>query len=338
MGIGTNTPQGSLHLVDYSGVTQAGMTYVPLLRFQSTNPSAVPVTTNYWDFRMDNIAKLTFWHHTSQNTTPIESFQLGSDYVKVFKRFKVGAGAEFGTALTPSNSQGYALSLGMNEISSGAWQGKGVVMFGNEDGEFQIVRNKTTATINGVTALNKNSLFKVGSTGLVLFKDQSTTRTDITFTDTWGLTGEQRTFVIRANSNYGNAPNTLEFFNMQNNGQAHFSMPVRIGGPASDVTVTNSNYDLYVEGGIRATTVKVDAYSTWPDYVFETNYDLMSLKLTEKYILANKHLPGVPSAKEVQEDGIELAEMNAILLQKIEELTLHLIELQKQVNFLQDEK
>ena len=82
--------------------------------------------------------------------------------------------------------------------------------------------------------------------------------------------------------------------------------------------------------------LKVDAYSTWLDYVFETNYDLMSLKLTEKYILGNKHLLRVPSAKEVKEDGIELAEMNAILLQKVGGLTLHLIELQQQVNQLQN--
>jgi len=95
---------------------------------------------------------------------------------------------------------------------------------------------------------------------------------------------------------------------------------------------------LYVAGGVRATTVKVDAYSNWPDYVFEKSYELMSLTETEEYMDANSHLPGVPSAAEVTKDGIELAEMNAILLQKMEELTLHLIEMQKQVNQLQNGK
>ncbi len=337
VGIGINNPQASLHIKDFSVLNMSGiMTYLPLIRFQSTNPNAIPLSTSFWDLSSNGQSSLTFSYFTSQNTNSLESFKLSSTYVKVFTRFKVGEYGEYGSATTPDNTQGYVFSLGMKEQGSGAWQGAGIVMFGNTNGEFHVVRNKSNTTLNGLSVLNKNSLFKVGSTGLELYKDPSTTRTDITFKDTWGLTGEQRTFVIRANSNstMSNAPNTLEFFNMQNNGQAHFSMPVRIGGPASDVSVINSNYDLYVEGGIRATTVKVDAYSTWPDYVFETNYDLMSLKLTEKYILANKHLPGVPSAKEVQEDGIELAEMNAILLQKIEELTLHLIELQKQVNGL----
>ena len=333
VGIGVNAPTASLHLKDYSGITQAGMTNVPLLRFQSLNSDFTP-TTFYWDFRMDLSSKLTFWHHSSQNVTATQSFQLGSDYVKVFERLKIGEDGEFCEALTPSNTQGYALSMGLKKISSGAWQGQGLIMFGDEFGELRVVRNKTTNIISGSNSMVKNSLFQVGSSGMSLFLDQGTTQTDLSFYDTWNLTGEQRTFVIRAHTAFGPVGKTLEFLNPQNNGSAYFAMPVRIGGAANDVTIINSNYDLYVEGGIRATTVKVDAYSNWPDYVFETNYDLMSLKLTEKYILANKHLPGVPSAKEIKEDGIELAEMNAILLQKIEELTLHLIELQKQVNGL----
>ncbi len=83
-------------------------------------------------------------------------------------------------------------------------------------------------------------------------------------------------------------------------------------------------------GLIRAREIKVDLAS-WPDYVFENNYELMPLKEVEKYIENNGHLPNVPSAKEVQENGLSLGEMNKILLEKIEELTLHLIELEKQI-------
>jgi hypothetical protein len=82
---------------------------------------------------------------------------------------------------------------------------------------------------------------------------------------------------------------------------------------------------LSVNGKIRAHEVKVET-ANWPDYVFEDNYKRKTLAEIEKFIKTNKHLPEVPSAKEVEKNGLELGEMNKILLKKIEELTLHLIE------------
>jgi hypothetical protein len=70
-------------------------------------------------------------------------------------------------------------------------------------------------------------------------------------------------------------------------------------------------------------------------HVFEKDYSLMSLQETETFIKENKHLPNIPSAAEVEENGIQLGEMNALLLQKIEELTLHMIEQQKLIEELQ---
>ena len=89
---------------------------------------------------------------------------------------------------------------------------------------------------------------------------------------------------------------------------------------------------MYVQGGIRAERIKVDVadLNGWADYVFEDGYQLMSTEDLEAYIQENKHLPGVPSAQEVVENGIDVAEMNKILLAKIEELTLRIIELEKQ--------
>lgn len=86
---------------------------------------------------------------------------------------------------------------------------------------------------------------------------------------------------------------------------------------------------LSVNGNIRAHQIKVET-ANWPDYVFEEDYDLPSLNTTAEFIKANKHLPGVPTAKEVEKDGVSVGEMNKILLQKIEELTLHLIAKDKQ--------
>lgn len=85
---------------------------------------------------------------------------------------------------------------------------------------------------------------------------------------------------------------------------------------------------LSVNGNIRAKEIKVDA-TNWPDYVFLPSYNNSSLSELELYIKDKGHLPQIPSAKEVEAEGINLSEMNALLLRKIEELTLHLIEQDK---------
>ncbi|MEQ9413812.1 MAG: tail fiber protein, partial [Cyclobacteriaceae bacterium] len=88
---------------------------------------------------------------------------------------------------------------------------------------------------------------------------------------------------------------------------------------------------LTVKGIIHTQEVKVDLNgSVAPDYVFEKDYPLTSLEELESYIDQNKHLPEVPSAKEMEEEGINLKEMNLLLLKKVEELTLHLIEMKSE--------
>ncbi|WP_339815078.1 hypothetical protein [uncultured Imperialibacter sp.] len=88
---------------------------------------------------------------------------------------------------------------------------------------------------------------------------------------------------------------------------------------------------LTVKGVIHAEEVKVDLNVPGPDYVFEANYLLSSLEDTKAYIDQNKHLPGIPSSDEMQQNGVNLLEMNMKLLEKVEELTLHLIEQNKQI-------
>jgi hypothetical protein len=90
------------------------------------------------------------------------------------------------------------------------------------------------------------------------------------------------------------------------------------------------NEKLSVNGNIRAREIKVES-ANWPDYVFEKDYNLGTLKGLERYIKTNKHLPGMPSAKEVETNGIAVSEMLKLQQKKIEELTLHLIEKDKQL-------
>ena len=94
------------------------------------------------------------------------------------------------------------------------------------------------------------------------------------------------------------------------------------------------NHKLRVEGSIGAREIKVEA-TGWSDFVFEKDYDLRTLAEVEKHITEHGHLPEIPSEAEVTENGINLGEMNAKLLQKIEELTLYLIEQNKRMNQLE---
>ena len=101
------------------------------------------------------------------------------------------------------------------------------------------------------------------------------------------------------------------------------------------IGTTDPQSKLAVNGQIRATEVKVLADVSVPDYVFEADYELRTLKETKEYITENKHLPEIPSAAEIGENGIDLGDMNMRLLKKIEELTLYQIELLERLEQLE---
>ena len=98
-----------------------------------------------------------------------------------------------------------------------------------------------------------------------------------------------------------------------------------------------SYYKMAVSGGIITEKVRVATNGTpfWADFVFESDYKLRPLLELSQYIKIHKHLPNIPSTEEVTKNGIDLAETQALLLQKIEELTLYMIEQNKKINRLE---
>ncbi len=82
---------------------------------------------------------------------------------------------------------------------------------------------------------------------------------------------------------------------------------------------------LSVNGNILANEIKIKTDISVPDYVFESDYELKGLDFIANYVKSNKHLPEIPSAKEIERDGLDVASMNLLLLKKIEELTLYAI-------------
>lgn len=118
------------------------------------------------------------------------------------------------------------------------------------------------------------------------------------------------------------------------------------GGFRQDITVSNTGdvgigtattktgYKLSVDGKVAAEELLIEDSGAWPDYVFEDGYELMSLEQLEESIKLNNHLPGLPNASEVEENGFSVGEMQKIFLEKLEELTLYTIAQEKRIKAL----
>jgi len=135
---------------------------------------------------------------------------------------------------------------------------------------------------------------------------------------------EVATFTTIANAN------NSSFLTVRDIGSGTTAFIIKGNG---NVGVGTSSPDalLAVKGAIHANEVRVDLSVPGPDYVFESDYKLASLEEIKNYIDQNKHLPEIPSAKEMEKNGVQLGEMNMLLLKKIEELTLHILEQERKI-------
>jgi hypothetical protein len=96
-------------------------------------------------------------------------------------------------------------------------------------------------------------------------------------------------------------------------------------------------YKLYVASGIRTESVKVDLAASWPDYIFAPNYSRLTLPQIETFIAQNRHLPNTPSAETVKKEGLTLETTAVNQQEKIEDIYLHLIELEKRLKTIETE-
>jgi hypothetical protein len=152
-----------------------------------------------------------------------------------------------------------------------------------------------------------------------------------------GAPNDQGVLHIRSGDN-ANEPIYLEQHDF--NGATHVRLAVGNNGHVG-IGTTQPEKRLHVEGDAKVTgnldvsgiTTKV--WTVAPDYVFEKDYKLAKLEQVEAFVTKNKHLPEVPSAKQLKEKGMDLVEMNLILLKKIEELTLHAIQQEKKIASLE---
>lgn len=195
-------------------------------------------------------------------------------------------------------------------------------------------QTSTTADLSWIGATDN-----VGVTGYKVYRDGNLEATlgNVSIHQVTGLTASTTySFTIRAvdaaanesplsntvsvTTNAGSGGGTVDPVWSESGSVASYTGDVAIG--ASNVP---SGYKLAVEGKIRTREIRVDQ-DTWPDYVFDKDYDLPSLEEIKRHIDEKGHLPNIPSAQEVKENGVELGEMNRLLLEKIEELTIYLLD------------
>ena len=99
-------------------------------------------------------------------------------------------------------------------------------------------------------------------------------------------------------------------------------------------SVSDGSYKLSVDGEIISEELMIKNSEDWPDYVFDEDYELLDLESVAKYIEEHNHLPNIPSAKEIEDQGIASGEMHKMQMEKIEELTLYILELKEEINIL----
>jgi hypothetical protein len=168
---------------------------------------------------------------------------------------------------------------------------------------------------------------------------------DIMYTQSvWGMStrplikaqnfGNSNADVMQIFDDNGGSGSQSLIFNMKGTGDAMIKRSLRIGNLAASGSY--ANFALSVDGDMIAKrcVIQID---NWADYVFDNSYSLPTLNELEQFVNANKHLPGVPSEQEVISNGVDIAEMNKILLQKVEELTLYVIEQHKRISKLEAE-
>jgi hypothetical protein len=209
-------------------------------------------------------------------------------------------------------------------------------------GNWNDVMTLTTTKNVGIGTLDPQSKLHIVGNGTMLKIENTDGVTANQFSQLNIKAGTSDNYIWSNNENsngfYGGS-GALNIYTGQNSPIAFFTsgnnerMRIDGGGNVSIGTSDPKGYKLAVNGNIRVREIKVEN-NNWPDYVFTKDYQLPTLQEIETHIKEKGNLPGIPSAAEVKADGIDLGEMNAKLLQKIEELTLYLIEMKKENNNL----
>jgi hypothetical protein len=258
----------------------------------------------------------------------------------------VGEAAELKLEYRTTGSKQFAkIHLGDYSIRGGIDGGIQGFVFTTPSFRHFVFQNGTLRSINGSAAAPAYSfsespgtgMFRPPSANTIAFSTGGQERVRISSSGNVGIGIENPTKKLEVAGDInltGNIFINNQPINIQNpwtiNGdQIHYAGQVAIGATSP------GEYKLAVKGHIRAEEVVVQLMDRWPDYVFEADYPLMQLDELQSFISENNHLPDVPNAEQVAQQGISLGEMNALLLKKVEELTLYILKQDKRLSELE---
>lgn len=261
-------------------------------------------------------------------STPNEKFQIGDAFA-----FHDGGHKVLSFLYGPTGSVDLSNSHYAGEVRFDPVLGN--LRFGTSSSVTSLPTTRFTINNNGNIGIGTtNPSYKLDVLGDVAFSNSSYLRTKNSSslnTRIHGINSSNIEYIGAIDQNIAGTMigTTTDYLNFRTNSiSALFidaNQDVGIG------TTDTQGFKLGVDGKIAATEVKVATYNSWSDFVFNKDYELPTLKEVEQHIKQKGHLENIPSAEEVKEDGFYLAEMNAKLLQKIEELTLYTIEQEKQL-------
>jgi len=276
---------------------------------------------------INNSNPSSYLHVLNINTssTPIALFESGQNTTNLTARLSITNNSSYGAknyidgySYTPSTSTQTNAPIYFQSNSSGGTVGIGNFPFASSTGYFapssllHVQYGNLQVTNSGAPVVNSlKSGITMGAVG---------TSTAVSATDYSWIQSSSGPLLLNPLST-----NTLTGLQSQNF--------VCIGIAKANIPATVPNgYNLLVQGKIMCEELKIKLIGGWYDHVFASDYKLMSVDSLQSYIALNQHLPDVPSAKEVEENGIMAGEMNGILLKKVEELTLYMIEQNKNIS------
>lgn len=303
----TNT---GIHFYAASGATSTGVTFTPTTRFFIGNSGNIGIGT---------IAPADRLHITGGGVTVDNASPS----------ITTGTGAsELGRYLRITNATGLATPAG---VKAGGLLVADDFNFASPAKNDLIVKGKlaiggvfpggNTHAVAVTGTLNASALYM--NNQLVVSSQWTTAGATITYPGAVGI-----------GTSLASNPNN---YALSVNGKFNASTMHITGAVGIGTTLVNNpnNYLLGVNGKIGAKDVHVEKNSgTWPDYVFEPTYQLPAIYQMEAYIKRHKHLEGVPAAAEVESNGYNVGDMDAVLVRKIEELTLYIIQQQKEIDLL----
>ena len=295
IGIGTSNPSTLLNIVGHHNSTRLRMTFPASENFSGTGEvnlqAWVSEPGSTWDGAGIGV---NVDNDAGANGFGRINTNLGQSFIRFLSN---GGEMQFNTTSNNGTIYGSTLHLKNGNVGIGTPNPTAKLAIqsaGPADGNFLILNDEATINRTGVR-------LRFQSSGVAHWN--------------MGIPADVDAFTI----NGWGGSSQLEFFRINSYGN------VGIG------TTEPGNFKLAVNGSAIFTKVQVKAAGTpWPDYVFHSNYKLRPLSSLESYITQNKHLPDVPRAEEVEKNGLDLGKTQALLLRKIEELTLYLIEQSKQ--------